>query len=1072
MKKKLFFIFLLGYIQIVVAQRVEIVGPSGSGDFGLRTVVLSNGNYVLSDPAYDEGGKNDIGAVYLYNGATHVLISTIKGSTANDRVGYDIKPLVNGNFVVVSPDWDNGTIVNAGAVTWCNGTTGINGVVSQSNSLVGSNTNDQVGFGISSPTAFINVVELPNGNYVVISHKWNNGAATGAGAVTICNGNSGLIGVVSPLNSLVGTSTNDYVGYSGIKILTNGNFVVSSTNWNNGSILQAGAVTWVNANVGITGSVNNTNSLVGSVPYDQIGRVYALTNGNYVVSSPFCDINGISESGAVIWADGTTGVTGTLTPSNCFYGTTANDGVGSDIVSLANGNFVIGSPNWHNTSFINAGAVTWANGNLPVIGTITNLNSFIGLKADDYVGLFGIVPLPDGNYVVCSSQWDNGSISNVGAVTWANGTTALTGSISTTNSLIGSIADDKVGESRITVLSNGNYVVKSPLWGNKKGAITWVDKNAPPIGIVSSLNSYVGINYDDQLGGNVTALTNGNYVVSTRSWDNGSTLNVGAVTLCSGLSATIGEQTAANSIIGTTADDNIGSAIAPLANGNFVIVSHLADINGIVNAGAATWWNGNTSTTGTVSATNSLIGTTAGDGVGCCNSVSSSNAGITPLSNGDYIVNSTSWDGYGFTNNGAVTFCNGATGTVGTVLKCNSVAGFINYTGSASNFTIKYNNIYNYTIVSNSFDNRATIFYSSSPSLGLHLDNFSENVVSGSTNSFINNNCRILSTIQSNGSTPVEGYVNTRVRIQPSIPVYAGQPFVARHYEITPGINAATATGRITLYFTQQEFTDFNNHANSILDLPANPTDATGKSNLRIGKYSGTSNDGTGLPASYTGAKSVIDPQDNDIVWNATLNRWEVSFDVTGFSGFIVQTYKFVLPLQFLSFTAQKCNTNQVCLTWKTANEQNVSHFEIERSIDGVSFTKVGTKAANNLSQNTYTAIDDISTIQTKQLYYRIKQVDVNGRTTNSNVQLIKLQSSDKITIYPNPVTDEINIVNWNKVQEVQLLDATGKTIKQWQAVTSSKLNVNKINAGVYFLKIKLKNDEVITQKVIKKSTN
>jgi ELWxxDGT repeat protein len=190
--------------------------------------------------------------------------------------------------------------------------------------------------------------------------------------------------------------------------------------------------------------------------------------------------------------------------------------------------------------------------------------------------------------------------------------------------------------------------------------------------------------------------------------------------------------------------------------------------------------------------------------------------------------------------------------------------------------------------------------------------------------------------------------------------------------------------------------------------------------------------------------------------------------NITSFSPFGIFNNNAVLPLNFHSFNAQKCNTSQVCLTWKTANEQNVSHFEIERSVDGVSFSKAGTKTANNLSQNTYTATDDISTIQTKQLYYRIKQVDINGKTANSTVQLIKLQSSDQITIYPNPVTDEINMVNWNKIQQVQLVDITGKIVKQWQAVTSSVLNVSGITSGFYLLKIILKNEKIQTQKIIK----
>ena len=129
----------------------------GEGD-----VVILNGNIVVTDPGYDAGGVADVGAVYLYNGATGALISKLTGSTAGDQVGSGgVTVLPNGNYVVRSPDWDNGAAANAGAVTWGSGTTGVTGAVSAANSLVGSTADDQVGYD--------DVIVLTNGNYVVSS---------------------------------------------------------------------------------------------------------------------------------------------------------------------------------------------------------------------------------------------------------------------------------------------------------------------------------------------------------------------------------------------------------------------------------------------------------------------------------------------------------------------------------------------------------------------------------------------------------------------------------------------------------------------------------------------------------------------------------------------------------------------------------------------------------------------------------------------------------------------------------------------------------------------------------------
>ena len=81
------------------------------------------------------------------------------------------------------------------------------------------------------------------------------------------------------------------------------------------------------------------------------------------------------------------------------------------------------------------------------------------------MGNDGITELTNGNYVILSAQWDNGTAQLSGAATWASGTTPITGFISSANSLIGS-EWDTVGGGGITALSNGNYIVNSPRWGN------------------------------------------------------------------------------------------------------------------------------------------------------------------------------------------------------------------------------------------------------------------------------------------------------------------------------------------------------------------------------------------------------------------------------------------------------------------------------------------------------------------------------------------------------------------------------------------------------------------------------
>jgi hypothetical protein len=247
--------------------------------------------------------------------------------------------LANGNYVVSCPDWDHGGAADAGAVTWGDGTSGISGEISAANSLVGSSAGDRVGFNTSG------VVELSTGHYVVKSWGWDSGTATDAGAVTWGDGTSGITGEVSVANSLVGSTAADEVG--DVIALSNGNYVVISLSWDDGWAMDAGAVTWGSGTTGITGVVSSTNSLVGTLAADVVGEggVVELSDGNYVVSSPRWDNGGTTNAGAVTIGQSTTGIKGPITSINSVRGTTADGGEAMVFdYDYVNSQLVVGRP--------------------------------------------------------------------------------------------------------------------------------------------------------------------------------------------------------------------------------------------------------------------------------------------------------------------------------------------------------------------------------------------------------------------------------------------------------------------------------------------------------------------------------------------------------------------------------------------------------------------------------------------------------------------------------------------------------------------------------------------------------
>ena len=112
-------------------------------------------------------------------------------------------PLADGNYVVVSPTWENGAVTDAGAVTFGDGTVGTVGFVSAANSLVGTFAGEEVGSGAND---YDGVSALRDGNYVVVSPDWDNGTLANAGAVTFGNGVTGTVGTINAANSALGIS--------------------------------------------------------------------------------------------------------------------------------------------------------------------------------------------------------------------------------------------------------------------------------------------------------------------------------------------------------------------------------------------------------------------------------------------------------------------------------------------------------------------------------------------------------------------------------------------------------------------------------------------------------------------------------------------------------------------------------------------------------------------------------------------------------------------------------------------------------------------------------------------------
>jgi hypothetical protein len=362
--------------------------------------------------------------------------------------------------------------------------------------------------------------------------------------------------------------------------------------------------------------------------------------------------------------------------------------------------------------------------------------------------------------------------------------------------------------------------------------------------------------------------------------------------------------------------------------------------------------------------------------------------------------------------------------------------------------------IFNTTIDMGAYEYQS---YPDGTSLAIAGDSAFQTIYPGSEALIADSSCRIIAQILPSGSSPVADTVTAKVYIDSTVLSYNGQPYVQRHIDITPVTNAATATATVTIFATQAEFDSLNNY--SSVKLPTGPTDYAGIANLNVIQFHGIS--ATGTPGTYSGATITIDPADSNIVWNSTLNRWQITFTVTGFSGFIiVANGGIVLPLDLLSFTG-KLVYGLSQLQWQTANELNTDHFEIDKSTDGKTFSYLTTVKAIGTGNNSYTTVD--AQTQIGNNYYRLKSVDKDGSFTYSNIVLIDNDGNTKFVVYPNPTSKQL-VVEYDNTSNatIAICNLAGQEILSIPTNGEFKttIDVSDLATGTYLIEY---NNEVTT---------
>jgi carboxypeptidase T len=177
-----------------------------------------------------------------------------------------------------------------------------------------------------------------------------------------------------------------------------------------------------------------------------------------------------------------------------------------------------------------------------------------------------------------------------------------------------------------------------------------------------------------------------------------------------------------------------------------------------------------------------------------------------------------------------------------------------------------------------------------------------------------------------------------------------------------------------------------------------------------------------------------------------------------------------VLPTQIHDFKGKLLSDKTIQLWWEATTDVHHNHFEVERSANGVSFTTIGKRLkgeANNFN--------DLQP-QNGNNFYRLKQVDQNGKIIYSKTINIAIQQKMAVTAYPNPVDDLLHIKLSASTQQgstLKITDINGRQIFKKRILSANEnefnINVSRWKPQVYLLSVYDKNGEIIqVQRIVK----
>ena len=206
---------------------------------------------------------------------------------------------------------------------------------------------------------------------------------------------------------------------------------------------------------------------------------------------------------------------------------------------------------------------------------------------------------------------------------------------------------------------------------------------------------------------------------------------------------------------------------------------------------------------------------------------------------------------------------------------------------------------------------------------------------------------------------------------------------------------------------------------------------------------------------------------------------------VTTFATFTLTDVNNPLPVKLVAFEAKRSSEN-VLVTWATASETNNSGFEVQVSTDGLAFHKlawINSANANSLQRQSY-GYTDTENGKSGLRYYRLRQVDLDGKEVYSGVKVVSFDTfanstEAAIAVYPNPFTrdEQATLTIQSPVAgsaSLQIMDMTGRNVSTSSISTVTGVNeiaistISNLNKGIYLVKVTFASGEAKTVRMQK----